>query len=109
LSTAVAVKFYQKVTLLSAAVMQRLVSFVTLYTMAFRLFLDSYFFKLFSMKKIFFLLALCFAVCSYSVGQTAAAAPHSAAVTQPGPGKQRYDKHKHKHKHKHMKHRKRHK
>ena len=68
------------------------------------------------MKKIILFLALSFAICSFSFGQSMTK-PGTQKMEQggvkpaqkEGPGKKaKYDKHKHKHKHRHMSHKKKH-
>jgi len=69
-----------------------------------------------TMKKLMLLLALGFAICSFSFGQSITKQePHKMdqgtmkPVHKNDPGKKgKYDKHKHKHKHRHMHHKKKH-
>ena len=69
------------------------------------------------MKKLMLFLALSFAICSFSFGQSMTKpepqkVDHSGVkpAHKEGPGKKgKYDKHKHKHKHRHMHHKKKNK
>ena len=69
------------------------------------------------MKKLMVFLALSFAICSFSFGQSMTKGEpqkvdHSGIKQKQkhddGKGKSKYNKHKHKHKHKHMHHMKKH-